>query len=186
LVNNAAVDFLLGVFLRFGKHLPVGMIRPNEIDHRIVRGGQSKVNNEPSLPEQGGGFNVRAVPLVDLFKRKDLVVFLTSVILFHFGNAAMLPMAGQVLAKTHPGTDIGAIGACIIAARLVMIWVTASVGRALRRGISRRPIFMVTLIILPIRGILFSVTDSPMAIVAIQLSDQPGAIGIAAGTRTND
>jgi hypothetical protein len=178
--------FFLACFCALGSICAVGMIRPNESDHRIARGGQSKVNKGPSLSEQGCGLNIRAVPLVDLFNRKDLVVFLTSVILFHFGNAAMLPMAGQVLAKTHPGTDIGAIGACIIAARLVMIWVTASVGRALRRGISRRPIFMVTLIILPIGGILFSVTDSPMAIVAIQLSDQPGAIGIAAGTRTND
>lgn len=70
------------------------MIRPNEIDHRIARGGQSKVNNEPSLPEQGGSLSVRAVPLVDLFKRKDLVIFLISVILFHFGNAAMLPETG--------------------------------------------------------------------------------------------
>jgi len=40
--------------------------------------------------------DVRPVPLVELFKRKDLVIFLISVILFHFGNAAMLPMAGQV------------------------------------------------------------------------------------------
>jgi hypothetical protein len=29
------------------------------------------------------------------------MIFLASVVLFHFGNAAMLPMAGQVLAKTH-------------------------------------------------------------------------------------
>jgi hypothetical protein len=106
--------FFLACFCALGSICAVGMIRPNEIDHRIARGGQSKVNKGPSLSEQGCGLNIRAVPLVDLFNRKDLVVFLTSVILFHFGNAAMLPMAGQVLAKTHPGTDIGAIGACII------------------------------------------------------------------------
>jgi len=39
------------------------------------------------------------------FARKDLVIFLVSVVLFHFGNAAMQPMAGQVLAQTHPGSD---------------------------------------------------------------------------------
>jgi MFS family permease len=116
------------------------------------------------------------VALLDLFKRKELVIFLISVILFHFGNAAMLPMAGQVLAKTHPGADISALGACIIAAQLVMVGVAASVGWALRRGIGRRTIFMVALILLPIRGVLFSLTDSPIAIVVIQLLD-----GAAAG-----
>jgi MFS-type transporter involved in bile tolerance (Atg22 family) len=132
---------------------------------------------------KGGGLSIRALLLVDLFKRKDLVVFLISVILFHFGNPAMLPMAGQVLAKTHGGTDIGAIGACIIAAQLVMAGAAASVGRAFGCGIGRRPIFMVALIILPIRGILFSVpeTGTPGG-----FSDQAGAIGIVAVSRTKD
>ena len=72
------------------------MIRSNEIDHRIARGGQNQVKDAHPLPERAGLADVRPVPLVDLFKRKDLVIFLISVILFHFGNAAMLPMAGQV------------------------------------------------------------------------------------------
>jgi hypothetical protein len=110
--------FFLAGFCALGSICAVGMIRPNEIDHRIARGGQSKVNNGPSLPEQGGSLSIRAVPLVDLFKRKDLVIFLICAILFHFGNAAMLPMP-------ETGFPVG-------------------------------------------------------------LSDQPGAIGIAAGTRTND
>jgi hypothetical protein len=111
--------FFLACFCALGSICAVGIIRPNEIDHRTACGGQSKVNNGPSLPEQGGGLSIRAVPLVDLFKRKDLVIFLISVILCHFGNVAMLPMAGQVLAKTRPRTDIGASGACIIAGQLV-------------------------------------------------------------------
>ena len=53
------------------------------------------------------------------------MIFLVSVVLFHFGNAAMLPMAGQVLAKTHPGADIVALSACIITAQLVMIGIAA-------------------------------------------------------------
>jgi predicted MFS family arabinose efflux permease len=148
------------------------MIRPHEIDHAIARGGQSEDKREDSVEGQGH----QPVALLDLFKRNELMIFLISVILFHFGNAAMLPMAGQVLAKTHPGTDISALGACIIAAQLVMVGVAASVGWALRRGIGRRTIFMVALILLPIRGVLFSITDSPAAIVAIQLLD-----GAAAG-----
>jgi hypothetical protein len=97
------------------------------------------------------------------------MIFLASVVLFHFGNAAMLPMAGQVLAKTHPGADIIALSACIITAQLVMIGVAASVGWAMRRGVGRKTIFLVAFVTLPIRGFLFTLTDSPLGVVAIQL-----------------
>jgi hypothetical protein len=92
------------------------------------------------------------------------------------GNAAMLPMAGQVLAKAHPGADIMALSACIITAQLVMIGVAATVGWAMRRGVGRKMIFLVAFITLPIRGFLFTLTDSPAGIVGIQLLD-----GVAAG-----
>ena len=104
------------------------------------------------------------------------MIFLVSVVLFHFANAAMLPMAGQVLAKTHPGADIVALSACIITAQLVMIGVAAMVGWAIRRGIGRKKIFLVAFLTLPIRGFLFTLTDSPYGVVAIQLLD-----GVAAG-----
>jgi hypothetical protein len=104
------------------------------------------------------------------------VVFLGSVALFHFGNAAMLPMAGQMLARRHPGSDALALSACIIAAQLVMIGVAWAVGWAMRRGIGRKPIFLVALAVLPVRGVLFCLTDSPVGVVAIQLLD-----GVAAG-----
>jgi MFS family permease len=97
-------------------------------------------------------------------------------VLFHFGNAAMLPMAGHVLAKTHPGSDIMALSACIITAQLVMVGIAAAVGLALRRGIGRKTIFLVAFLTLPIRGFLFTLTDSPYGVVAIQLLD-----GVAAG-----
>jgi predicted MFS family arabinose efflux permease len=104
------------------------------------------------------------------------MVFLVSVVLFHFGNAAMLPMAGQVLAKAHPDADIIALSACIITAQLVMIGVAAAVGWAMRKGVGRKTIFLVAFVTLPIRGFLFTLTDSPFGVVAIQLLD-----GVAAG-----
>ena len=142
----------------------VSLINPGEIDHEQARGGEDPANQcEP-------------VPIRDLLKRRDLLMFLVSVVLFHFGNAAMLPMAGQVLAKEHPGSDTIALSACIIAAQFVMIGVAWSVGQASERGIGRKPIFLLALAVLPIRGILFSFTSSPYGVVAIQLLD-----GVAAG-----
>ena len=69
-----------------------------------------------------------------------------------------------------------ALSGCIIAAQLVMIGVAATVGWALRRGVGRKTIFLIAFITLPIRGILFTLTDSPTGVVGIQLLD-----GVAAG-----
>jgi predicted MFS family arabinose efflux permease len=142
----------------------VNLIDPADIDHNLARGGESPSNAcEP-------------VGLRDLLKRRELQIFLASVVLFHFGNAAMLPMAGQVLAQTHPGEDAITLSACIIAAQFVMVGVAWGVGRALRGGFGRKPVFLVALAVLPVRGILFSFTANPIGVVAIQLLD-----GVAAG-----
>ena len=162
--------FYLVCLFALGSAAAVALIRPQEINHTVARGGDDKD------PRTENGQSDRAIPIADLFKKRDLMIFLVSVVLFHFGNAAMLPMAGQVLAKTHPGTDIEALSACIITAELVMIGIAAMVGWAIRRGIGRKTIFLVAFLTLPIRGFLFTLTDSPFGVVAIQLLD-----GVAAG-----
>jgi MFS family permease len=144
--------------------IAVMMISPGEIDHDRARGGEDPAHGcEP-------------IPLRDVLRKRDLAIFLGSVVLSHFGNAAMLPMAGQVLAKTHPGTEAIALSACIIVAQLVMVGVAWCVGWASARGIGRKPIFLLALAILPVRGVLFSFATGPYAVVAIQLLD-----GVAAG-----
>jgi predicted MFS family arabinose efflux permease len=140
----------------------VRLVNPTEIDHDLARGGE----------DEGG----TPLPLRELLGRRDLRIFLASVVLFHFGNAAMLPMAGQVLARKHPGSDTIALSACIIAAQFVMVGVAWAVGQAAARGIGRKTIFLVALAVLPVRGILFSFASSPYGVVAIQLLD-----GVAAG-----
>jgi len=142
----------------------VTMVNPKEIDHEQARGGEDPANK------------LEPIPFRDLLKQRDLLIFLASVVLFHFGNAAMLPMAGQVLAQTHPGSDTIALSACIIAAQFVMVGVAWCVGQASARGIGRKPIFLLALAVLPVRGVLFSFTSSPYAVVGIQLLD-----GVAAG-----
>ena len=142
----------------------VGLIDTREVDHELARGGEDPDNScEP-------------VSIRSLLGRYDVVVFVCSVILFHFGNAAMLPFAGQVLARAHPGSDTIALSACIISAQLVMVGVSWAVGRAMQAGIGRKPIFLLALATLPVRGVLFSFTTNPHGVVAIQLLD-----GLASG-----
>ena len=145
----------------------VALIAPSEIDHALARGGETG--------EDASG-KAEPMPFGDMFKRRNLVVFLISVVLFHFGNAAMLPMAGQVLALKHPGTDAIALSACIISAQFVMIGVAWTVGKALAHGYGRKTVFLVAFAVLPLRGLLFSVVSDPVGVVARQLLE-----GVAAG-----
>jgi MFS family permease len=142
------------------------LIDKRDIDDERARGGET---------EAADGTRA-ALPMRDLLRRRDLLVFLASVMLFHFGNAAMLPLAGQMLAQTHPGSDAISLSACIIAAQFVMIGVAWAVGRAMRAGFGRKAIFLVALAVLPLRGVLFSFIDFPAGVVAVQLLD-----GVAAG-----
>jgi MFS family permease len=159
------IFYLLCAFAA-GMVAAVFRIRPGDIDHHLARGGN-------------GGPEERRQPaaLRDLLGYRDLRIFLGAAVLFHFGNAAMLPMAGQVLARTHPGADTLALSACIVVAQLVMTGMALVVGRALQRGYGRKTIFLLMLAVLPLRGALFALfTTNPWAVVAIQMLD-----GVAAG-----
>lgn len=94
--------------------------------------------------------------------------------MFHFANAAMLPLVGQ---KAADGIKVGAaatMAACIIAAQVVMIPVAIATSRfAASRG--RRPVFLVGFFILPVRGLLYCVSVHPAYLVAVQLLDGIGA-----------
>ena len=139
------------------------LIDPSEIDHALARGGEATGRPRPA--------SIRS-----LLARRDLLVFLGAVALFHLGNAAMLPMAGQLLAHAHPHEATIALSACIVTAQAVMVGVAWAVGRAMARGVGRKPVLLLAFALLPVRGVLFACTSSPYAVVGIQLLD-----GVAAG-----
>jgi MFS family permease len=138
------------------------LIRREDIDDRAARGGDQS-NGEPAALKQ-------------LLSRRDLLVFLGVVVLFHGANGAMLPMAGQVLAVHDPETAVLTLSGCIIVAQATMVVVAALVGRAMKQGVGRKPIFAAAFLILPIRAMLFAFVSDPLSMLAIQVLD-----GIAAG-----
>jgi len=156
--------FYLVCIFAVASAVAVKLIDSTEIDHTLARGGERLDRGCEPLPFR------------DLLKRRDLLIFLGAVILFHFGNAAMLPMAGQVLALNHPGSGAITLSACIITAQLVMLGIAWAVGKAAASGYGRKTIFLVAYAVLPLRGLLFSFTQNPYGVVAIQLLD-----GVAAG-----
>ena len=156
--------FYLVCIFAVASAVAVKLIDPAEIDHTLARGGESLDDGcEP-------------IPFLELLARRDLLIFLGCIVLFHFGNAAMLPMAGQVLALNRPGSDAITLSACIVTAQLVMLGVAWGVGKAAASGYGRKTIFLIAFAVLPVRGLLFSFTQNPYGVVGIQLLD-----GVAAG-----
>lgn len=113
--------------------------------------------------------------LATLLASKPLLLFAALMAMFHFANAAMLPSVGQLLTRVvGSGHATSLIAACIVAAQLVMVPVAMLVGaRADRWG--RKPFFLVAFGILAARGVLYTVSDDPYWLVAVQLLDGVGA-----------
>jgi MFS family permease len=105
---------------------------------------------------------------------KPLVIFAVCVALFHFANAPMLPLVGQKLALANKGAETALMSACIVAAQLVMLPMALLVG-AKADAWGRKPIFLAAFAILPIRGILYTISDDRSWLVAVQLLDGVGA-----------
>jgi MFS family permease len=150
--------FLLITIMALGMIAAVCFISPSEINYETARGGVASGEKQPS------GFST-------IVGDRRLLVFAASIFLFHFANAAMLPLVSQKLALGGTtGTGIAFTSACIIAAQFVMIAMAVLCGRTADRW-GRKPLFLFAFAILPIRAVLYTVTESSVLLVAIQALD---------------
>jgi predicted MFS family arabinose efflux permease len=85
-ISNRSVFFFV-VALAVPTIATLFLVNPAEIDYQLARGAKEG--------EAGG----KAVSVWQLFKDHPLVIFLVCAVLFHFANAAMLPLLGEQLAK---------------------------------------------------------------------------------------
>ena len=109
-----------------------------------------------------------------LLGNRALVIFGLCAMLFHFGNAPMLPLVGQKLAQAHPHWGTTMMSSCIIAAQLIMLPVALIVGRTADR-IGRKPILLVGFAVLPVRAVLYTLSDHSAWLIGVQLLDGVGA-----------
>ncbi|MFC3229689.1 MFS transporter [Marinibaculum pumilum] len=155
--------FFLIALMAIGMIVSVLCIRPSQIDDNLARGG---VAAGPAAEQRKspGGFRT-------VIGDRRLLVFAVSIFLFHFANAAMLPLVSQNLsAGSDTGTGIAFTSACIIAAQFVMIGMAVLCGRTADRW-GRKPLFLAAFAILPVRALLYTTTDQPELLVAIQALD---------------
>ena len=137
------------------------------IDHDRARGlddtGESGTRRKNKPPS---GWSV-------LLACRPLLIFAICVALFHLSNAAMLPLVGQKLALQDKNLGTSLMSACITAAQIVMVPMAMLVGKRADRWGHKR-FFLAALLILPIRGALYTLSDNPAWLVGVQLLDGVG------------
>jgi MFS family permease len=109
-----------------------------------------------------------------LLETRPLVIFAVCAMLFHFANAALLPLVGQKLAAAYPKEATAMMSSCIVAAQLVMLPIALLVGRKADVW-GRKPLFLAGFAILPIRAALYTLSDNSFWLIGVQLLDGIGA-----------
>lgn len=137
------------------------------IDHAAARGCGNGDEQEYTGPPQ----SLRQL----LIGTPALGIFAIACFLFHLSNAAMLPSVGQLLAReVGSGQATSLVAACIVGAQLVMVPVAILMGKFADRW-GHRPVLLVGLAVLTLRGVLYTVSNAPSWLLFVQLLDGVGA-----------
>jgi len=169
--GNAAAATIAGgtayAFMAIASLVSVLAIPEDAIDHDLARGLHGHGRHLDGAREQPSGLSI-------LLTCRPLLLFALCVMLFHLSNAAMLPLVGQKLALQDKDLGTSLMSACITAAQIVMVPMAMLVGaRADRWGHKR--FFLAALLILPLRGALYTLSDNKAWLVGVQLLDGIGA-----------
>jgi MFS family permease len=162
----AYVGYKLGIRAVFA--VPVAMSIPAllcliAIDGRQINYAEARgagTGNRGEKVEAPGG----------LLKDRALVCFLACAFLFHLANAAMLPELGELLSKDKPREAAPFMAACVIVTQLVISVSATWLGKRAAL-IGRKPLLLVGFGLLPVRGVLYTLTQTTWALVAIQVLD---------------
>src|SRR6266849_1238179 len=160
-ISNRGVFFFVAV-LAVPTILSLFLICPDEIDYELARGARD-----------GEDDRTRA-SVMDLLEDRPLAHFLCCAVMFHFANAAMLPLLGEMLAKGKGRTSMMFMSACVVTTQLTITLIAAWVGRSAGSW-GRKPLLLIGFGVLPIRGVLYTFTNSLYLLVGIQVLDGIGA-----------
>jgi len=160
-VSNRSIFFFV-VVVTIPTMIALSLIRPEEINYRTARGADD------------GGNDGKVESVMVLFRDRPLVIFLACAVMFHFANAAMLPLLGQMLSKGHGRSSMIFMSACVVTTQLVITLLASWAGRQAGAW-GRKPLLLVAFGALPVRAVLYTLTAKAGALVAIQILDGVGA-----------
>jgi len=158
------VVFYLMAFMAVASIVAISCVSAEAIDHDVARGFDPAHHTDH---EQPSGMKV-------LLANRPLLLFAICCALFHLANAAMLPLVSQKLSQINLQMATPLTSACIVAAQLVMVPMAWLVG--LKADIwGRKPLLLAGFMILPLRGVLYTLSSDPYWLVAVQMLDGIGA-----------
>jgi MFS family permease len=152
-------------------------IDPGDIDYEMARGGDGRDQCASSDADQGPlqAFKGLLPAFRDLIRQRGVATFLTCAVIFHFANAAMVPLVTEMLAKDQGVRKaIMYTSGYMVASQAVFVVVAAFAGKLAGKA-GRKPLFLFAFAALCLRGLLYSVCDTPAALIAVQCMDGLGA-----------
>lgn len=161
LISNRAIFFFVTA-LGAPTILSLLLIRPEEIDYELARG--AKDGEDHGNPAGIG----------DLLRDHPLTIFLGCAVFFHFANAAMLPLLGEMLARDKGRSSMMFMSACVVTTQFTITLLASWAGRTAGSW-GRKPLLLIGFGVLPIRGVLYTLTTSSYLLIAIQVLDGIGA-----------
>jgi MFS family permease len=151
---------LVPIALAASALLALSQIRADEIDFGRASGADDAHVNH----------SARASRRAALLQNRRLLIFAGCAVLFQVANAPMLPLVSGMLGHEGKREAAPLVAALIIVPQLMVALLAPWVGeRAEERG--RKPLLLVGFTALPIRAVLFALTDNPHALIAIQMLD---------------
>ena len=139
------------------------LIREDDIDHAAARGAD----------DDGSGPRIVNIP--QLFRDARLAIFALCAVLFHFANAAVLPLVAEFVAQ---GQNVKAaplvMSSCITVTQLTIIPIGLMIG-CFAQKFPRKPVYLIAFCALPVRCMLYTLSDNPIWLVAVQILDGVGA-----------
>jgi MFS family permease len=176
--------FYVSALAAIGSIAAVLLIREKDIDHSAAR-GDGVAEHQTSGPDQRPhGFSPgesgsilrgeRPSTWRKLVGDKRILTFAASVVIFHFANAAMLPLVGEMLSRGKPHESSLYMAACIVIAQAVMVPVALVTGGVTDTW-GRKVPFQIGFAALVVRGILFTAGRNPYYLVSVQALDGVGA-----------
>lgn len=158
------VVFYLMAFMALASIVAVSCVSAGAIDHEVARGFDPAHHHDH---EQPSGIKV-------LLSNRPLLLFAICCALFHLANAAMLPLVSQKLSQINLHMATPLTSACIVAAQVVMVPMAWLVGSKADVW-GRKPLLILGFVILPVRGVLYTLSNDPYWLVAVQMLDGIGA-----------
>jgi MFS family permease len=160
-ISNQAI-FWLAAALAAPALWALSRIRSSEISYTRARGAAEDKDGPPER-------------LTRLIKDRRLVLFAGCAVLFHFANAAMLPLLGEMLAVGKERHASLLMSACVMVTQATVALLAPWVGKRAEIW-GRKPLLVLGFSVLPARGLLYTLTASPFLLISFQLLD---GIGVA-------